>query len=76
MPRPLHVLDALEFNPTKAEIATEAAIPSPSTTWFACFWHGFEAACQVMSGICVGLSSFFRASGQAVFRRMVLAGWA
>ena len=41
MHRPLHVLGALKFNPTKAEAATEAAIPSPSTTWFCMFLEQF-----------------------------------
>ena len=38
MHRPLHVLGALKF---KAEAATEAAIPSPSTTWFCMFLERF-----------------------------------
>ena len=41
---------------------------------FAGFFNGFEAACQVMSGSCVGLSSsFFRASESDV--RHFFGGW-
>ena len=43
MPRPLHVLEALKFNPTEAEAATEATIPSPSTTWFCMFLERFRS---------------------------------
>ena len=64
-------LDRLGLNPagvwavsapcrTEAGAATEAAIAAPSTapstTWFLhSFFHAFEAACLVMSGIGVGL---------------------
>ena len=41
MHRPLHVLGALKF---KVEAATEAAIPSPSTTWFCMFLERFPDA--------------------------------
>ena len=84
MHRPLHVLGALKFNPTKAEAATEAAteaaIPSPSTTWFCMFLERFpEGAFSMASyrilrrskgtlGLCRAVRADFVASQKVHFR--------
>ena len=80
----MHVeLGASKVNPSEAE----AVSPWPSTAWFSlvflaisplpvrwCHFNNFDAACQVLSGSCVGLSSsFFRASESNV--RHFFEGW-
>ena len=76
-------LGAPKFNPSEAE----AVSPWPSTAWLSlvflaisplpvrwCHFNNIDAACQVMSGSCVGLSSSsFRASESNV--RQFFDGW-
>ena len=79
-------MDRLGLNPAGvwlfrhcAERRPEAAIAAPSTapstTWFLhSFFHAFEAACLVMSGIGVGLSSSFLWASEGDVRHF-FGGW-
>ena len=59
---------------TEAGAATEAAISSIHYMVFARFCHAFEAACLVMSGIGVGLSSSFLWASEGDVRPF-FGGW-
>ena len=71
MHRPLHVLGALKF---KAEAATEAAIPSPSTTWFCMFLERFPEGAFSMASYRILRRS--KGTLGPLSGRLSLAGWA
>ena len=71
MHRPLHVLGALKF---KAEAATEAAIPSPSTTWLCMFLERFPEGAFSMASYRILRRS--KGTLGPLSGRLSLAGWA